>query len=124
MDAGTLSSRREWLAGFLFPGMGNLFARRGRRAEEPEDERAVGWVEESAAVRDGEVDGGADFECGEAGRSGERRDEGGGALVSGIASVDVSRSALVVSAARAAAYFSWRAGLCGRCGAARWQRER
>ena len=32
----------EWLAGFLFPGIGDLFAMRGRRAEEPEDERAVG----------------------------------------------------------------------------------
>ena len=36
-------------------------------------------VEESAAVREGEVDGGAGFECSEAGRAGERRDEGGGA---------------------------------------------
>ena len=41
---------------------------RGRKGVEGGDHRV-----------DGDVAGGAGFECGEAGRSGERRDEGGGA---------------------------------------------
>ena len=86
--------------------MGDLFARRGRRAEEPQGRKGVEGGDHRV---NGDVAGGAGFEGGEAGRAGERRDEGGGAEqadpIGGREQVRARRKRGQVRA-----YFGWRAG--------------